>query len=246
MLLRAVFGGIVKSLQTLLFVTFLTVICSGCSSSTHLLLEPQIAPTQQAGMNKEQFIVVSQQFNSVTLSPHTLGTEPGSALRFYLEIKNGSALDVPFRAQDVAVFLNGNRVALLSTEAVRARILQARDEAVQRARKQQKRVVYGDIAPVEDLDDLDTDWSPGTSLSDLQKLQRSSEDHIRTIEDRTRAQLTKITQHSLTDRTLLPGQTYDTFIEFIPPSTLQAGDILSVKVGVEPDVHEFRFVTANS
>lgn len=246
MLLGVVLEETVKTLRNLLLGTLLILVCSACSTNKKLLFEPQIAPTQQAALNKEQVIVVSQQFNSVTLSPHTLGTEPGLASRFYIEIRNGSALDVPFRAKDVSVSVNGTRLALLNAETIRTRILHQRDEAIQRARQQQKRVVYGDLSPVDSADEEVDEWNPGASLSDLQNLQRSTEDRIKAIEDRTKTQLTKIAQHSLSDQTLRPGQTYDTFIEFIPPSTLQAGDILSVKIGVEPDVHEFRFVTAKS
>lgn len=232
--------------RSLVSAFFLIVCCAACSSTKAMRLEPQAAPWQQGALNKDQLIIVSQQFNSVTLSPHTLTADPGQSLRFYIEIRNGSALEVPFRAKNVSAFLNDTRLTLLGPDAIRERILRARDEAVKQQREEQKRIIYGDPGAIEDLDDKGLDWQPGNSLSDVHAMQRRADERIQSIDARTRAQLTKISQHSLHDQTLKPGQTYDTYIEVVPPSTLKPGDILSVRIGLEPDVHEFRFVTAKS
>ena len=235
-----------KTLTTILSVTFLIFFCCACSSG--LKLEPQAAASQSAAVNDEQLLFVSQQFHTVTVSPHSLVAAPGMAWRFYIQIKNGSALDVPFNARQVSVSLNGKPLQLLSTDAVRARIISAHDKAVTQARERQKRLVYGDIPPVDEPEDSDVqeEWNPGSSLFDIHALQQDTERHIKAIDDRTKAQLANISQHALSNQNLPPGQVYDTFVEFIPPSTLQSGDILSLKIGIEPDVHIFGFMLAQS
>ncbi|MBN8550084.1 MAG: hypothetical protein J0M12_12270 [Deltaproteobacteria bacterium] len=234
--------------QTLASATLLALLCTACT--TPLKLEPQAANTQLAATSNDELLIKSQQFHTVTISPHSVVAAPGKPWRFYVQIKNGSALDVPFNSKDVSVSLNGQRMALLSTDAVRARIMSAHDTALAQARDMQKRVIYGDIDRLDSPDSLDKvdgeEWNPGSSLFDIHAKQKETDQHIKSIEAKTKAQLADINQHALASQNLQPGQTYETFIEFIPPSTLQSGDILSIKIGVEPDVHTFGFLLSQS
>jgi hypothetical protein len=249
MLTSIKFGGSVYVRSLFAISLFAVVAFVGCAPTAGpaLRLSPQELPFEKVGVAKDQPVIVSKKFHTVSVSPHSLAAVSGSVSRFYLQIENGSALDVPFNARNVSINVDGNPVKLLNEQQIRLRMIEASNKAARELHQEHQDLLQGGVATGESLSNLGDDELPSTlSIAELQKRQQANDKNLHALQADTRQQLASLDAHMLGDRQLAPGAVYDTFVEFILPKRAHSGDLLDLKVGVEPDVHEFRFLLSDS
>lgn len=229
-----------------LITIFAAVACTacGCSLSNSDTTVADAQKTQKVAEANPP-VLVSHKFHTVIVSPHESVAQPGSPWRFYIQIRNGSALEVPFVADQVHLLYNGHPVRALSNDEIRVRIQTARSEALAKLSQTQGPLGFG---PERDLkeDSFDRDWSPSDEAREV-KAQQSALAHSKEeIEKATKRSLANLESHQLANKTLAPGERFDTFVELPMPLHPKDGDRVTLKIGLEPDVHEFTFLLSNS
>ena len=229
----------------LLVVLFLA--CSACSHNSSVLkLMPEPGPRQAALEKTDTPTISSHQFHSVMVSPHTGLVEAGGDWRFYVEVKNNSALEVPFQAQAVQVSVNKQPLYVYSDEEIRTRLLRGRSEALKQIKDEQSRFFTERRNTDLKEDDLGNAWNPGDYINDVKQIETERTQLEKAVENQTRQRLADVDNHVLRSKLLKPNERYDSFIEFAAPGELHVGDQVTLRVGIEPDVHEFNFIIKNS
>lgn len=218
--------------RILIGVTLLTHL----SACAWLGISPTEAPTTHAAAP----ILKSQKFHTVSVSPHTTEVRPGDPWRFYIQIRNGSALPVAFDTSNVHVFFNGNEVIPLSSADIRRRILDARSENFARIEAETDPLAFNAARDIKD-EAFDRDWEPGEYIYRMKHAQESRTKAKQEVERRTRLQLDTLEAHALVNKTLSPGERYESFVEVPLPQNAKKGDTVGLRIGIEPDVHEFVF-----
>ncbi len=218
----------------------LALFTSGCSLNSHssmLVLEPQLTATQAVREGHSQSVTMSRQFHTVEVSPHPI-LAPDREWRFYIQIINGSALDTDFHPENLAVYRNGIRIAPYTKAQIQQRILDAKVEAL--------REIASQVDPIRasrrDLkDDTTADLSAGQYIEEMRRHDADMKEQRREVERVTRNKLQTLDSYALSDRTLKPGEHYKTFVEVPLTQPVKAGDEFVLRIGIEPDVHEFRY-----
>ena len=228
----------------LTLVAILAFVPAGCTST--LRLSPVPLLSQQAAETEGTELLASQQFHTVVISPHSVEAKPGTLWRFYIQLKNGSALDTTFDPLTVRMSLNETILPILSKDAIRRRILHAREDEILLIHQRQDRFSFGNGRMLSNEGSLDDEPGPGEYIFEAQRLEQESKRLLHELEVRTRQQLANLEQHALVSKVLQPGGRYETFAEVIAPQQIKPGDHLTIQVGIAPDIHKFHYVVLDS